>query len=100
MEAYHWNGIDKNLTSQKLRNGMIFTVCVETQEIKEPQQKMLLNTILVILCIMSAFVAGTVSVTKTIVKLMYTDAMTKVGNKNAYMECVDTLYRIIESKYR
>lgn len=98
VESYQWNGIDKILTSQKLRNGMIFTVCVEEQEIKEPQQRMLLNTMLVIALIMSVFVAGTVSVINTIVKLMYIDGMTRVGNKNAYMECVDTLYKCIEGK--
>ena len=28
VEAYQWNDTDKKMTAQKLRNGMIFTVCV------------------------------------------------------------------------
>ena len=98
VEDYRWNNEDKILTSQKLRNGMIFTVCVAEQEIELPQQKMLLDTVLVILVIMSVFVVVTVSITKAIVKLMYTDSMTRVGNKTAYTECVDMLYKRITDK--
>ena len=95
VENYRWNDIDKKMAAQKLRNGMIFTVCVTEQEIKQPQQKTLIDSILVILLIMSGFVAVTVLLTKAIVKLIYTDAMTQVGNKTAYNECVDLLSKQI-----
>ena len=98
VEAYQWNGINKKMTAQKLRNGMIFTVCVAESEIKQPQQNMLMHTIVVIAFILSIFVFVTVSITKVIVKLMYTDSMTRVGNKTAYTECVDAIHRRIENK--
>lgn len=91
VETYRWNDTYKRLTAQRLRNGMIFTVCVTEQEIKQPQQKTLIDSVLVILLIMSGFVAVTVLLTKAIVRLIYTDAMTQVGNKTAYNECVDLL---------
>jgi len=93
VEAYRWNNIDKNLTSQMLRNGMIFTVCVTEEEIKQPQQQMLFNSVLVILLIMSIFVVVTGSIIKVIIRLMYTDSMTRVGNKTAYTECIDNIYK-------
>lgn len=98
VEAYSWNGVDKNLTSQKLRNGMIFTVCVSAQEIEEPQKNMIKDTIFVIVLIMPVFLAATVYITKKIVKLMYTDLMTRVGNKAAYSEAIDALGKKIEDK--
>jgi GGDEF domain-containing protein len=98
VENYRWNDADKKMTAQKLRNGMIFTVCVTEQEIKQPQHKMLLDSVFVILLIMSVFVAVTVSITKVIVRLIYTDAMTQVGNKTAYNECVDLLCKRIRDK--
>lgn len=98
VETYQWNGIDKKMMAQKLRNGMIFTVCVAEQEIKQPQQKMLIDSVLVILLIMSGFVAVTVFLTKSIIRLIYTDSMTQVGNKTAYNECVDLLCRRIRDK--
>lgn len=97
VETYQWNNIDKKMTAQKLRNGMIFTVCVPEQEIKQPQRKVLLGSIVVIMLIISAFVAVTVSITKVIVRLIYTDVMTRVGNKTAYTECVDTIYKRIRN---
>ena len=98
VENYWWNDTDKRLTAQKLRNGMIFTVCVTEQEIKQPKQKTLIDSILVILLIMSGFVAVTVLLTKAIVRLIYTDAMTQVGNKTAYNECVDLLCKRIRNE--
>ena len=47
---------------------------------------------------MSGFVAVTVFLTKAIVRLIYTDAMTRVGNKTAYNECVDLLCKRIGDK--
>ena len=93
VEPYHWNGIDKYLTSQKLSNEMIFTVCVTEEELQEPQRKMLINSVLVILGVLSGYIVVTISVIKAIVKLMYKDSMTRVGNKAAYVECVETLYK-------
>lgn len=98
VETYQWNNVDKKMTAQKLRNGMIFTVCVPEQEIRQPQRKVLADSIVVIMLIMSAFVAVTVSITKAIVRLIYTDVMTRVGNKTAYAECVDTIYKRIRNK--
>ena len=98
VENYRWNDTDKKMTAQKLRNGMIFTVCVTEQEIKQPQQKMLINSVWVILLIMSGFVAVTVLLTKAIVRLIYTDAMTQVGNKTAYNDCVELLEKRIGDK--
>ena len=44
---------------------------------------------------MAGFVAVTVFLTKAIVRLIYTDAMTQVRNKTAYNECVDVLSKRI-----
>ena len=98
VEDYQWNGVNKKMAAQKLRNGMIFTVCVTEQEINSPQQKLLSDSTVVIVLIILAFVAVTVSITKVIVKLIYTDAMTHVGNKTAYTECVDEIYKRIANK--
>ena len=98
VETYRWNDTDKKMAAQKLRNGMIFTVCVTEQEIKEPQRKTLIDAVLVILLIMSGFVAVTAFLTKAIVRLIYTDAMTHVGNKTAYNECVELLCKRIKDK--
>jgi diguanylate cyclase (GGDEF)-like protein len=75
---------------------MIFTVCVTEEELQEPQWKMLIDSVLVLLCVMAGYLIITVSVIKAMVKLMYTDTMTKVGNKSAYAECTDTLYKRIK----
>ena len=98
VENYHWNDMDKKMAAQKLRNGMIFAVCVTEQEIKQPQHKTLIDSLLIILLIMSGLVAVTVWLTKAIVKLIYTDSMTQVGNKTAYNECVDMLSKQIRDK--
>ena len=98
VEDYRWNDENKIMTAQKLRNGMIFTVCVTEQEINSPQQKLLSDSTVVIVLIILAFVAVTVSITKAIVKLIYTDTMTHVGNKTAYTECVDEIYKRIANK--
>lgn len=100
VETYQWSGVDKKLSSQKLRNGMIFTVCVTEKEIKEPEEKMLQDTIFIIVLIMTLFLVATVYITKTMVKLMYTDTMTRIGNKAAYTEAVDALYKKIEDKQK
>ena len=86
------------MAAQKLRNGMIFTVSVPENEIKQPQQSVLLDSIAVIAVIMSVFVVVTVSITKVIVKMIYTDVMTRVWNKTAYSECVDTIYKRIRNR--
>lgn len=98
VESYRWNNTEKKLTAQKLRNGMIFTVCVTEWEIKQPWLKMLMNSGMVIVLLMSAFVAVTVSITKVIVRLIYTDAMTRVGNKTAYTECIGAINKRIIDK--
>lgn len=98
VEEYRWNDVDKHMAAQKLRNGMIFTVCVTTEEINAPQQKMLQDTIFVIALIMVIFIVATVYITKAIIKLMHIDVMTGVGNKTAYTETIDALAKKLESK--
>ena len=98
VESYRWNDTDKKLAAQRLRNGMIFSVCVTEQEIKHPRQKTLLDSILVIMIIMLCFVVVTVFFIKAIVRLIYIDTMTQVGNKTAYNECVDLLCKQIRDK--
>lgn len=95
---YQWAGYDKKMTAQKLHNGMIFTVCVTEEELEAPQKNMLHDTIIVILVILTFFVLVTVSITKAIVRLVYTDSMTRVRNKAAYVEEVDTLSKQIVAK--
>ena len=98
VESYRWKGAEKRMSAQKLRNGMIFAVSVPENEIRQPQQRVLSDSIAVIAVIMSIFVAVTVSITKVIVKMIYTDVMTRVWNKTAYSECVDTIYKRIRNK--
>lgn len=98
VEDYSWNDVNKKMAAQKLRNGMIFTVCVTEQEINSPQQKMLLDSIVLIFLIILAFVAVTVSITKMLVKLIYADVIKHVGNKTAYMECIDDINKRIVNK--
>ena len=98
VEPYRWGGVDKRMTSQKLVNGMIFTVCVTEEEILAPQQKTLLDTIVVIIPTMALFIVATVYIIKAMVKLMYTDTMTRTGNKAAYTEASDILAKKIEDK--
>ena len=98
IEAYQWNGIDKYLTSQKLRNGMIFTVCVTEREIILPQQQMLMRSTVVIALIVSVFIVVTGKLTKAIVRLAYMDVLTGVGNSTAYRERTDDINRKIVSR--
>ena len=98
VESYHWNGTDKYMFAQKLRNGMIFTVCVEQREVKEPQQSMMIHSVVMIFLIMAVFVAITVSLVKAIVSMMYTDSMVRVANKTAYTEVVDKIYKRMREK--
>ena len=93
VEDYIWNGQDKRMSAQKLRNGMIFTVCVTKEELQRPQNKMLKESLVVMSIIIMLFVAATVSITKAIVRLMYVDTMTRVRNKTAYSERVDDFYK-------
>ena len=95
---YQWAGYEKKMTAQKLHNGMIFTVCVTEEELEAPQKDMLQDTFIVILVILSIFVLVTVSITKAIVRLAYTDPLTRVRNKNAYAECVEVLSKQIVEK--
>lgn len=98
VEEYHWNGIDKYMFAQKLRNGMIFTVSVEEKEIGQPLHSMLLHSIAVITVILSIFIAVTVSLTKAIIRMMYIDTMARVANKAAYTEYVDRIYKRMREK--
>lgn len=97
---YRWDGYDKKMTAQKLHNGMIFTVCVTEEELEAPQKDMLQHTLIVILVILSFFVLVTVSITKAIVRLAYTDPMTRARNKTAYAECIDVLAKQIVHKHK
>lgn len=98
VEEYHWNGIDKYMFAQKLRNGMIFTVSVEEREIKEPQQSMMIHSVVMIILMLSVFFTIAVSYTNAIVRMMYTDTMARVANKAAYAEYVDRIYKRMREK--
>ena len=95
IEEYQWNGIDKYLTSQKLCNGMIFTVCVTEEEVMRSQQQMLMHSVVVIGIILSVFSIVTGKLAKVIVKLAYIDVLTGVGNSTAYRERTDNINRKI-----
>ena len=49
---------------------------------------------------MTVYIFVTIFVIKAIVKLMYTDSMTKVGNKVAYVESAETLHRRMKNSER
>ena len=98
IEVYQWNGEDKYLTSQKLRNGMIFTVCVTEKEIMQPQNQMLMRSIVVTALIVSIFIIVTGRFVKAIVKLAYTDVLTGLGNSTAYRERTEAINRQIIDK--
>jgi diguanylate cyclase (GGDEF)-like protein len=100
VEEYHWNGIDKYMFAQKLRNGMIFTVSVEKREVKEPQQSMMIHSVVMIILMLALFFTIAVSLTNAIVRMMYTDSMVRVANKTAYTEVVDKIYKRMREKER
>lgn len=95
VEKYQWNNINKRLTTQELRNGMLFTVCVTDQEMNQPQRQLFVNCLLIISVMATVFILVTIQVTKTMVRLTYTDALTGLGNSTAYKECVEMMNRRI-----
>lgn len=95
VEKYQWSNIGKRLTTQSLKNGMLFSVCITEEEIRQPQQKMLIDSIVIILLIVSLFIAVTLVLLKEIIKLAYTDVLTGLGNSTAYREITDNINKQI-----
>lgn len=97
VEKYQWKNEEKRLSTQSLKNGMLFSVCITEGEIMQTQNMMLTRSAVVILLIISLFIGITVMLTKGIVKLVYTDTLTGAGNTTAYRECTDGLNKQIIS---
>lgn len=97
VEKYQWKNEDKRLSTQSLKNGMLFSVCISEDEIMQTQNRMLTRSALVIALIISLFIVITVMLTKGIVKLVYTDTLTGAGNTTAYRECTDGINKQIIS---
>lgn len=98
VERYQWNDLDKRLTTQSLKNGMLFTVCITEDEIMQSQKQMIMRSVAVIMLILIVFIIVTVKLIQIIVRLAYTDPLTGLGNKNSYSECVDNINKQINSK--
>ena len=98
VERYQWNGVDKRLTTQSLKNGMLFTVCITEDEIMQSQKQMIMRSVAVIMLVLIVFIIVTVKLIQIIVRLAYTDSLTGLGNKNSYSECVDNINKQINSK--
>ena len=97
VERYQWKDTDKRLTTQSLKNGMLFTVCIAEEEIMQSLHLMLLRSVVIILLIISVFILVTVMLTKEIIKLAYTDILTGLGNSTAYREITDNINKQIMS---
>ncbi|MGN1148879.1 MAG: diguanylate cyclase [Lachnospiraceae bacterium] len=80
--SYQWNGQEKHLAAQRLRNGMIFSVCVPKAEIVEPQQRMLQYSLCLIGLILLVAILITIQVTKVMVRPLkqLTEAARKIAN--------------------
>lgn len=66
--AYKWNGEDKYLMSEKLSNGMYFTVCVPKAEIEAPRRDMVKYSIVSMWIVLGVFLLLTIQLTRTMVK--------------------------------
>lgn len=66
--AYEWNGEDKYLMSEKLSNGMYFTVCVPKAEIEAPRRDMVKYSIVSMWIVLGVFLLLTIQLTRTMVK--------------------------------
>lgn len=66
--AYKWNGEDKYLMSEKLSNGMYFTVCVPKAEIEAPRRDMVKYSIVSMWIVLGVFLLLTIQLTRTLVK--------------------------------
>lgn len=65
---YKWNGEDKYLMSEKLINGMYFTVCVPKAEIEAPRKDVVKYSIVSMWIVLSVFLLLTIQLTRTLVK--------------------------------
>lgn len=66
--AYKWNGEDKYLMSEKLSNGMYFTVCVPKAEIEAPRKDVVKYSIVSMWIVLGVFLLLTIQLTRTLVK--------------------------------
>ncbi len=97
VEKYQWKDVDKRLTTQPLKNGMLFSVCITEEEIIKSQYQMLKNSLVIIVLIILVFSLVTITLIREIIKLAYTDVLTGVGNSTAYRECTDNINKQIIS---
>ena len=95
VEKYQWNDVNKRLTTQSLKNGMLFSVSIMEDEIMESQHQMLKNSLVIIVLIVLVFSRVTIALIREIVKLAYTDVLTGLGNSTAYKECTDNINKQI-----
>lgn len=97
VEKYQWNGVDKRITTQSLKNGMLFSVCITEEEVMESQHQMLKNSFAIIVLIVLVFSLVTIALIREIIKLAYTDVLSGLGNSTAYKECTDNINKQIRS---
>lgn len=95
VEKYQWKAVDKRLTTQLLKNGMLFSVCITEEEIMESQHQMLKNSLVIIVLIVLVFILMTIALIREIIKLAYTDVLSGLGNSTAYKECMDNINKQI-----
>lgn len=97
-ERYSWKDVEKRLTTQSLKNGMLFTVCITEDEIMHSQRVMVTRSAVVITLVILVSILVTVQFVKAIVKLAYTDSLTGLGNKTAYVERLEGINKRIINK--
>lgn len=79
---YEWKGEKKRLTSERLDNGMIFSICVPEDEIQEPRHRMIAFSLLFIGIILVVAIVITVRVTRLMVRPLkqLTESAQKIAN--------------------
>lgn len=97
VEKYQWKDVEKRLTTQSLKNGMLFSVCITEDEIMESQHQMLKDSLVIIVLIVLVFIMMTIALIREIIKLAYTDVLSGLGNSTAYKECMDNINKQIMS---
>lgn len=82
--TYMWNGEEKRLAAQRLRNGMIFSVCVPEKEIEAPRWQTMHQSIALIGVILVIFIVITILVTQVMVRPLrqLTEAAKKIADED------------------
>lgn len=80
--SYTRDGVQKRLVAQKLRNGMLFSVCVPEKEIVEPQQRMIAYSLGLAGVILVVAILITIQVTRVMIRPLkqLTEAARKIAN--------------------